>query len=262
MSARRRLVSRQTGSTAGPVSSPSNPRHSTSTTAAQSGIVQPPQIPALPPYEAPSYPLTVSGKRALENITSSHDYKKYKKHLEVAIKNVTIGAAESNDLLYGAKDYVRKLAEKREEQGTEKSEREELMEVRAKELEDKVVRLTSKAEKALRELIDLGDEIAQQEIMLTEVSERAATSDSRAATGGASGSQRRRTRNALEDEDDDEDADYADQDMTDVPTTQATLLSPTELFAQAKESYIASYAAKSMREKYVHHISSVNQTLY
>jgi E3 SUMO-protein ligase NSE2 len=125
---------------------------------------QNPQPTALPPYEPPSCPLTESAKRSLASITSNHGYRTLKKHLDAAVKNITEFAADSNDCLYQSKEKVRKMAQNRgdAQDDSEKTESEEAAEQRAWEMEEKVESLTAESEKALRDLTDYKQELAQQ----------------------------------------------------------------------------------------------------
>lgn len=220
----------------------------------------------LPPYEAPAYPLTMTYQRKLADTSSSRDYSRYKRHLETAIKNVTNCAAESNDRLYDAKHGLEKQVQKREANATgddnvaEKIEAELLAEQRVASLEDKVSKLTEEAEKALRDLIDYRDEMAQQEDMLKTVCDEAISLavPSVKRREGAGG---RRNRRAQRDQDDDDsgvedlgaDASYEpdqmDVDAEEAASALANALSPTELLRNAKATYLATYNSRSKRAR-------------
>jgi hypothetical protein len=245
MSSRRQLVSR--GERALVEASPAQrPRHRESEARATG------QHTTLPPYEPPTCPLTTSGKRALDELRLNHDYSRYKKHLDTAILNVTNCTAESNDRLHTRKKQAKSYAEKRQQassQSEEKKEAEEAALERARDLEKKVGNLTTKAEKALRDLIDYGDELAQQEDILKSVGEYIAAAP--APTPRAAGRQRQRR---LRDEDDDEDEDYANKNMNvgeeeQGPASDPSILSPFELLKNAKDEYASSYSSKSMKTR-------------
>jgi hypothetical protein len=238
MSARRTLLSRQQRNNASPQ------------------VQRPRQAAALPPYEPPSCPLTENAKRSLANIGTDHNYRKYEKHLQTAIQNITSFAGESNDRVYASKEKVRRMVEKREaaDDDAEKTEAEEIAEYRARELEQKVEKLTAESEKALRDLIDYKTELAQQSMMLKKVTEEAyAASAYAAGSTGARDSNRRssrRPRNDLEDEDEDyEEPPYEQNVDMDGAAMDATILSPTELLNKAKEEYNSVYNSKTLRAR-------------
>lgn len=165
--------------------------------------------------------------------------------------------AESNDRLYEAKERVRKLAERREapDAEQEKNETERKAEARAEELENKIDRLTTEAEKALRDLIDYGDELTQQEQIMRDVTEKATVA--RVPTGSSRSRAMRRAAGRTRNNSDDEDEEFQDGDGMDVeraedaPELQVDILSPTELLKKAKEEYTAAYTSKSMRARFV-----------
>ncbi|KAI9742978.1 MAG: hypothetical protein M1818_003273 [Claussenomyces sp. TS43310] len=227
-----------------------------------------PRSSDLPPYQPPAHPLTASHQRKLADISASRDYSKYKKHLEVAIKNITNCTAESNDRLYDAKQTWSKQMEKREAAGGDLQigDAEERASQRVADLEDKVKLLTENAEKALRDLIDYRDEMAQQENMLRAVSDEAMTfAVSRLHTKrrGADGAGAAKKRHRAEVDDDsaaddgDSDADFeAEEDEVDneedpeAAAVHAAKLGPTQLLQKAKADYLATYTARTMRTRY------------
>ena len=104
----------------------------------------------------------------------------------------------------------------------------------ADSLERKVSDLTSKAEKALRELIDYGDELAMHDSIMREVHENlASASIARPAA--------RRTAN-------DEGEDEVPQDEN-APAADENILSAVELLREAKEKQARNYASKSLRDR-------------
>lgn len=144
------------------------------------------------------------------------------------------------------------MAERRErtDEDAEKTEAEEDAEQRARELEDKVARLTAQSERALRDLIDYKQELAQRGNMLKTVAEEAA-STSVVASANSNAARRSRRRPSVSD-DEDEDADYGDVDEDmEMSGTTSQILSPTELLKNAKEKYITSYTAMTMRIRYI-----------
>lgn len=239
MSSRRSLLSRQQRDARPPQIQRSRQNRDEGSRAEQSR-----QPAALPPYEPPSFPLTESGKRSLAGITITHDYRKLEEHLNTAVSNITKLAGESIDRLYQNKDRVRKLAQTREDaqDDSEKTEAEEAAEQRAREMEVKVEKLTAESEKALRDLIDYKQELAQQGELLQKVRDKAA-----AATGGNNTARRprRRPSDDLEDEDEDVEPPAENEDIE--MSVAEAILSPTELLRQAKEEYRTTYTSKTMR---------------
>jgi E3 SUMO-protein ligase NSE2 len=241
MFSRRSLISRQQRDAPSPIQRP------------HPSEAQPRQVPALPPYEPPTCPLTETAKRSL--IDLNNDYRKYEKHIQIAIQNITECAAESNDKLYESKESLRKLVERREaaEDDQEKTEEEEEAEQRVKELEAKVGELTAQSEKALRDLIDYSHELAHQKQMMEDVTEAAAAASTMGMTSAAgnrksgAGKLQREQANPSTSSDEDEEMDeVVDEANTTIP---ASILSLTELLKKAKEDYASEYNSKTMRAR-------------
>ncbi|TAQ89747.1 hypothetical protein B7494_g1941 [Chlorociboria aeruginascens] len=197
-----------------------------------------PQPAVLPPYEPPSCPLTASTRRAIEQLRNNRDYDKYKKHVDLAVKNVSECAIENNDHLYARRALVEKATNKRKEKQIPDSEKTQMDiddESYVFSMEKKVGDLTAKAEKALRELIDFKDELAMQDNILHDVSEKI-TVDPRPAV---------RRRQRLDDEDED-----VEMDRSQAPADDADILSAVELLKNAREEYASKYTAQSMMARY------------
>jgi len=248
MASRRSLISRQNRDAGSPaVQRPRGNR--------DSGVGQTPrphQATALPPYEPPACPLNEDAKRSIANITMNLDLRKYEKHLNAAVKNLTVFAGESNDHLYANKERVRRMAAKREaaQDDSEKTEAEEEAEQRAREMEKKVEKLTAQSEKALRDLIDYKLELAQQSDMLQRVVDEAAAS-APAASGGIRAAKRERRPDQSSDDEDESLEPPADDEDAEMGGTesQAAILSPTELLKKAKEDYQTKYTSKTLRAR-------------
>ncbi|RDL37094.1 uncharacterized protein BP5553_04527 [Venustampulla echinocandica] len=191
------------------------------------------QSMVLPPYQPPSCALTPSAKRALEEVALNHDYSKYKKHLQISINLVTDAAVSSNDRLAARKEQARKQEEKRKQAGLEDEKKTE-DEIEAAQyvqsLDKRVDDVTTMAEKALRELIDYGDELAMQGTLMREVGERIERAPAPRRRGLGDGA------------DEEEDAN--------TPAAEADVLSPVELLKQARDAYEANYRSKSMKLRY------------
>lgn len=233
----RRLVSR---GRANQDSSPAqHPRHR------ESGAAQ--ELTPLPPYEPPSCALTPAAKCALETLSASHDYSKYKRHLDGSIKAITNSIGDSNERLKLRKEDVAKAANRRRqaEEGEEKSEEDIAREQYADGMEKKVEALTTKAEMSLRDLIDYGDELAMRDTMMKEVSENIA-----AAPAPRPAARRQRRQGSNEDEDSENEEEVEEDEELEV---DGCIVSAVELLKKAQREYAATYASKSLRSRYGAH---------
>ncbi|TVY84540.1 E3 SUMO-protein ligase nse2 [Lachnellula suecica] len=206
----------------------------------------------LPPYEPPTCHLRPEAQRALDNLRLNHDYTKYKKHVESAIKALKSSAVSINDQLADRKDLVqrgketmeklREAGRDDEDKAADQKEKEEY----ARHMAKKVGNLTTKAEEALRELIDYGDELAMQQSIITEVSETIANApvpEPRAA--------KKRKRRSTQDEGEEENEDNEENaSQDDAPADDIEILSAVELWEKSKQDYATQYASKTMRERY------------
>ncbi|CCU82636.1 hypothetical protein BGHDH14_bgh05528 [Blumeria hordei DH14] len=120
----------------------SHAAHGTSDRAAKTTVT-------LPPYDSQSYPLSLAAKRKLEELYLHHDYTKKQK----------LGALEER---LNSQDNMKEKIE-----GKHKKEEEKTL-----ELQKKVENITVRAEQALRDLIDLGDELSIQPSIMQEVAEK------------------------------------------------------------------------------------------
>lgn len=225
MASRRHLVSR---SRANQDSSPaSRPRHRDA----------PDREPvALPPYEPPSCPLNPEAHRALDGL-QNHDYSKYKKHVETALNFLKGSAADINERLSERQDLVRRAEEKRREAGQSdepKTEEDTEREAYARHMEKRVGDLTTRAEKALRDLIDYSDELAMHDSIMKDVSQN---------TARALEQSRQRSHQNRENYNEEENGSrntFAEN--VEVP-------SAVELLKTAKHDYATNYSSKTMRER-------------
>jgi E3 SUMO-protein ligase NSE2 len=194
----------------------------------------------LPPYEPPACPLTANAQEEIEKIQTRHASSKYQKHLKCAIDAITTATADNNERLATHKAQVQRDTEKRRNNNIpddEKPERHIQEEAYTNGLERQVSDLTRKAEKALRDLIDYGDELVMKDSIMKEVSENLAAAP--VARHGAG--RRRRGSEAQGDEEEayDENAPAADENI----------LSAVELLKEAKEEYTRKYTSKSMMDR-------------
>jgi E3 SUMO-protein ligase NSE2 len=199
----------------------------------------PRQLTPLPPYEPPSCPLTTTARNELDQLRLNHDYTKYQMHLKTGKVNLTNATADAHDRLRLRRQLVEKEANKRRKDGgVEKTEAELEAEQRADALEAKVVHLTEKAEKAMREMIDYGDELAMNDTIMKDISENIPP---------VPASQPVRRRQRLGDDDDDENEGPEEEVWEEVPDVPG--VSTIDLLNQAKEDYAANYTSKSMRAR-------------
>lgn len=197
----------------------------------------------LPPYEPPTCPLTATGRRALDDLGINHNYNKYQKHITESKKLLPVVVGDCNERLHIRRVKLSKAADKRQRQGRgddEKTEVEITDETFANGYEKKVADVTSNAEKAMRDLIDYGDELAMQEALMKEVSESVAAAPAPAPTPVRRPRQRR-PRNDDSDEDTEEEAEP--------PAEPVEVLSATDLLKKAREDYTTTYTSKSMLER-------------
>jgi hypothetical protein len=160
--------------------------------------------------------------------------------LDGSIKALTNSVGDSNERLRFRKEALEKAKERRARAGDEEEGKTEAEEA-CGGMESNVATLTRKAEQALRELIDYGDELAMKDTIMGDVSENVA------AAPPPRPAQRQRRQGSHEDENgENEEAVEEYQD----PEVDGSIVSAVELLKQAQEEYAAEYAAKSMRARY------------
>lgn len=212
---------------------------------------------ALPPYEPPKYAMSEKYQRQLNSLmTTSHDYDKYKTHVKAAIQSITNCTAEGYDQVHNAKEDATRLAKKREraqeESGEEipKTDTEEQAEQRAFELQQKVDKLAKEAEKSLRELIDYGDELAQQSNIIKAVQEDVAINAMNAPAINPINTQKKRRRREAVAPDEESMEDDEDMEVDEPEEAPFDVLSATELLQMSKTNYAADYSNQSLRKRY------------
>jgi hypothetical protein len=190
----------------------------------------------LPPYEPPTCPLSEDARRKIENLRVENSSLKYKNHISVAIKALQNATPECHERVYGRREHLNRLAAKQKKQdneGTEISKEYHDAEQYLSMLQRQVDKHTREAEKALRDLIDYGDELAMRDTIMKEIVEEIT-----AAAAVQPHLRRRRRR------DDDEDGEEED-----APVDNVEVVSTVELLKNAKEEYASNYAAKTMRAR-------------
>ncbi|KAF7861855.1 hypothetical protein EAF04_007737 [Stromatinia cepivora] len=186
-----------------------------------------------PEYTPPTCPLSANAQRAMANIRTLHNTTKLKKHLSVAIKNITDTTVANNDRLWERKRQVEKNARKRERDGQEDKEmpaEHKDLEIHTRHMTKKVKSWTEQAEIAMRVLIDKGDEMERNDMVIRDVCGKLAEANPPPAN--------RRTRGQ-------EDEEEAKQD--------GEVISAVELLDQIKEEYKTKYEAETMTKRYASH---------
>jgi hypothetical protein len=201
---------------------------------------------ALPMYEPPSCALNASATRALEELKISHDYSQYKKHVGLAIKNITNSVGDSNNQLFQRKQKIDKAAKRRERDGDEITTAEANAVTYVNGMQPKVKKVTDEAEKAVRDLIDCGDELAMKDEILNGMIENIA------AAPPPHPALHRRRKHVIEEDDDDDGRGEEEEDVDDgAPVEEGSLISAVDLLKEAKTQYATAYGSKTMRSRYL-----------
>lgn len=188
----------------------------------------------LPPYDSQSYPLSLAAKRKLEELYLHHDYTKYKKNIKDAANILTKATYECNDRLWQRKQKLGALEERLNSQDNMKEKVEgkhKKEEEKTQELQKKVDHITVRAEQALRDLIDLGDELSIQPSIMQEVAEKVNSLPANTQT------QKRRS---------DSQGDSSESESLTHPAGVRCV----DILRDIKEKHANEYENKSMRERY------------
>lgn len=111
-----------------------------------------------------------AGKRALMEISSNRDTRKYEQHLAKSIALLKDSVGSTNDRLHSRTGHLEQIVSKRMERGdTEKSELETSIEKSAAKLSEEVIALTRQSEAALREMIDYRAELEDERTVIEQV---------------------------------------------------------------------------------------------
>ncbi|KAI1079930.1 zinc-finger of the MIZ type in Nse subunit-domain-containing protein [Whalleya microplaca] len=204
-------------------------RPSTSST---SHTQQQSQGPAeLPDYEPPSCPLNTTARRALAELSTNQDTRKYEAQLKQSLKLLGDSVRDINDTYTDRKETLKRLQEKRGEDG-EKNDRERAVEKAVLALRADVPQVTEKCDQAVREVIDLTIELEDGRAALQETVRKAELESANAVP--------RRADRGEEDEDEED-------NMMDAPPE---ITGPLRLLEAEKDKAAAVYASKTLYEKY------------
>ncbi|CZR52207.1 related to DNA repair protein MMS21 [Phialocephala subalpina] len=194
------------------------------------------QTLSLPPYEPPSCPLSAGAKRKIDELRSGRNFTKYEKHLKGSITAVSDSAAACHERLTARKENLDRQAAKRKKDGIvddEKPQDHVEADNYYRQMANKVKVATKESDKAIRELIDLSDEMRMQDSILREVEEN--IPDAPPA--------RPARRQRGEDDEDEENED------PEAPAEDPEILSAIELVKKAKENYVTKYQEKSLLKR-------------
>lgn len=197
------------------------------------------QSTPLPPYEPPSFPLSASQQQALYNLRVHYDDAALKKHLDASKKNIINAIGESHDRLTANRAKVQRSQEKARKKERDQTDAEIEAEGYTKSMAKKVTDYTAKGEKAIRDLIDYSDELANQDPIMTQVSENIPAAPARPPAS-------RRHRRSTSDDGEGGEENIAEEEA---PAVDAAILSPVELLKKAKENYMTRYNARSMSDR-------------
>lgn len=189
-------------------------------------------------YSPPFYPLSIDAKRKLEELNLHHDVMKYKKAIKDATNLITKSTYECNDRLWQRKQKLKAIEERIKTSGNI-DEKLKLRHIVDKEytsgLEKKVEEITFKAEKALRDLIDYGDELSIQQNLMHEVAQKTV---SNTVSSHQSQLHSDSVANTLQ-----QDESYSNDS---IPKC-------IDLFRNVKKSYKSKYENMSLRQRYADH---------
>ncbi|KAG9248630.1 zinc-finger of the MIZ type in Nse subunit-domain-containing protein [Calycina marina] len=198
----------------------------------------------LPPYEAPSRPLTEKARRELIKLRDTDsDLRVYKKHLDYSLKTIPQAVAQLND-----KANKRKMANEKwladrtanSKQNDDKTEAEKEEELTTKLLVKQGKEMTESAEKVFRDIIDYRDELEMQGKIVDVVIEGISAVPPLAL-------------DAMEDAEEGEEEER-EQEAEALPEVTGAV----ELLHKARKDYHESYQSKSMVQKYADNNSAYN----
>ncbi|KAI0847311.1 zinc-finger of the MIZ type in Nse subunit-domain-containing protein [Daldinia vernicosa] len=180
----------------------------------------------LPDYEPLACPLSAEAIRALTQLSTSKDTRKYEEQLNKSIELLSASVRDINDKYEERKESLKSLQEKRAGRD-EKNDRERAEEKAVLALKNDVPMLTNECNLAVQSVIDLKIELEDSNLALRGTAQKVEVEATNAT---------RRQRHRGDDEDD---------EMADVNIT-----SPIMLLQRAKEGAAEEYASKTPYERY------------
>ncbi|KAI1396897.1 zinc-finger of the MIZ type in Nse subunit-domain-containing protein [Hypoxylon fuscum] len=180
----------------------------------------------LPDYEPPSFPLNPESRRALSQLSTGKDTRKYEEQLNKSIELLSGSVRDLNDKYAERRDDLQRIRQKRGE--NEKNDRERTAEKALLLLKGDVPQLTDECDHAVRSVVDLKIELEDSSQALKDTERRAV-----AEADDVNAMQRRRN-------DQDEDMDINPPDV----------IGPVRMLQEAREKAAARYASQTLYEKY------------
>ena len=196
-----------------------------------------------------------TAKRALLEISNNRDTRKYEQHLTKSISLLRDSVGVTNDRLRFRTDHVEQFQARRTERGEDQKSAVEIATVEcAEKLGNEVPALTSRAEAALREVIDYRAELEDERAVLDEVHNQV-----RAQLPRQPRPEKRRKMQHVgpgsdgddDDADDDAEAQAVEEDaeMED-PEDKIPFTGASELLESIRQSKASEYGNLSMYERY------------
>ncbi|KAI1205481.1 zinc-finger of the MIZ type in Nse subunit-domain-containing protein [Annulohypoxylon truncatum] len=180
----------------------------------------------LPAYEPLSRPLNASAARELSQLANGKDTRGYETHLKKSVELLSAAVRDINDRYAERQSSLKRLQEKRAENGGEKNDRERAEEKAVLALRNDVPALTAECDHAVRSVIDARVELEDGNAALAAMAVMFEDEvRKRGARGGGGG--------------DGEDAEMED-----------SWKEPTSVLQEAKERAAEEYASKTLHEKY------------
>jgi len=216
----------------------------------------------LPPYEPPVQALNIVGKRALADLSTNRETRRYEAHLVKLTASLRDSVGSINDLLLERRTSLANLAEKRRqraaangdsESATRMSTYELQLQEEVAKLEVDVAALTDQTEEALRNVIDCRAELEDEQRVLAGVQERAAAQKERVERPAQAKRKRASKRGQGQESDVDELDDAAeepeDEEMQDTPAEEPLIGLP-ELLRTERKAKADEYAALTVHQRY------------
>lgn len=206
------------------------------------------QAAPLPRYEPPSCPLSATARQELSHLNVNYDYTKYAKIIETCKRALSANIADAYDRVRAKQEAAEVQTNRRRKQGgndNEKTEEEIAAIQKAKDLEAEVLELRTRAEKAVRELVDFEDELNMNDSIMKEVIEEIPPRQTQVPPPNPSAA----ARNSNGDGDSDDDNAAKEREFVQQVPDEAGV-STLDILKRRREDYLESYASKSMRTRY------------
>ncbi|KAL7817466.1 zinc-finger of the MIZ type in Nse subunit domain-containing protein [Trichoderma aethiopicum] len=201
-------------------------------------------VTALPDYEPLSFPLSVTARKELIDLSNNRGTAQFELQIKESIRQLGLSVSDLNERLRRSQDRLAAVRERREEKGTAKTAEEERLEAEIPEFEKEAERLTRESERALRDLIDRKAALEDEASVLEDLSTTAATSAIGQGRGAGASQSRRRPAHVVGSDGEDE----ADR-KGDIEEEQA-VTSVLDTFRELRAKKRAEYNGLSAHERY------------